>query len=144
MVAISFVHTVLFLIQRGKERSRLKEEILDEVKELKRQWISGNHFAGSNVNSYGKDFHNDYDFASLLEDVAKTGIPRIRFTTSHPWDFSDAMIDVIARYDNIMPAIHLPVQSGNSEVLNVWEEDIQEKIISLCLIKSRQRFLIVR
>ena len=72
---------------------------------------------GQNVNSYGKDFHNDYDFASLLEDVAKTGIPRIRFTTSHPWDFSDAMIDVIARYDNIMPAIHLPVQSGNSEVL---------------------------
>lgn len=102
---------------RGKERSRLKEEILDEVKELKDNGYQEITLLGQNVNSYGKDFLNDYDFASLLEDVAKTGIPRIRFTTSHPWDFSDAMIDVIARYDNIMPAIHLPVQSGNSEVL---------------------------
>ena len=51
--------------------------------------------------------------------MAKTGIERIRFTTSHPWDFSDEMIDVIAKYDNIMPFIHLPVQSGNDEVLKL-------------------------
>ncbi len=63
------------------------------------------------------DLDEDYSFANLLEDVAKTGIPRIRFTTSHPWDFTEAMADVIAKYDNIMPYIHLPVQSGNSEVL---------------------------
>lgn len=102
---------------RGKERSRLKEEILQEVLELKEQGYQEITLLGQNVNSYGKDFQDDYNFASLLEDVAKTGIPRIRFTTSHPWDFSDKMIDVIAQYDNIMPAIHLPVQSGNSEVL---------------------------
>ncbi|OUQ29341.1 tRNA (N6-isopentenyl adenosine(37)-C2)-methylthiotransferase MiaB [Massilimicrobiota sp. An134] len=102
---------------RGKERSRLKEEILQEVLELKEQGYQEITLLGQNVNSYGKDFQDDYNFASLLEDVAKTGIPRIRFTTSHPWDFSDEMIDVIAQYDNIMPAIHLPVQSGNSEVL---------------------------
>lgn len=102
---------------RGKERSRLKEEIIEEVKELKAQGYQEVTLLGQNVNSYGKDFDDHYDFASLLEDVAKTGIPRIRFTTSHPWDFSDEMIHTIAQYDNIMPAIHLPVQSGNDEVL---------------------------
>ena len=46
------------------------------------------------------------------EAVAKLGIPRLRFTTSHPWDFSSKMIEIIAKYDNIMKFIHLPVQSG--------------------------------
>jgi cell fate (sporulation/competence/biofilm development) regulator YmcA (YheA/YmcA/DUF963 family) len=54
-----------------------------------------------------------------LEEVAKLGIPRLRFMTSHPWDFSDDMLDVIARYPNIMKCIHLPVQSGNTEVLRL-------------------------
>lgn len=102
---------------RGKERSRNKEDILDEVKELINDGYQEITLLGQNVNSYGKDFNSDYSFSNLLEDVAKTGIPRIRFTTSHPWDFSEAMIDVIAKYDNIMPFIHLPVQSGNTEVL---------------------------
>ena len=102
---------------RGKERSRRAEDILQEVRELKEQGYQEVTLLGQNVNSYGKDFDTDYTFASLLEDVAKIGIPRIRFTTSHPWDFRDDMIDVIAKYDNLMPAIHLPVQSGNTEVL---------------------------
>ena len=102
---------------RGKERSRLKNEIIEEVNELKTQGYQEITLLGQNVNSYGKDFADGYNFASLLADVAQTGIPRIRFTTSHPWDFTDDMIDTIAQYDNIMPAIHLPVQSGNSEVL---------------------------
>ena len=102
---------------RGKERSRNKEDILDEVKELINDGYQEITLLGQNVNSYGKDFNSDYSFSNLLEDVAKTGIPRICFTTSHPWDFSEAMIDVIAKYDNIMPFIHLPVQSGNTEVL---------------------------
>ena len=102
---------------RGKERSRLKEDIIDEVKELKESGYQEITLLGQNVNSYGKDCYDDYSFASLLEDVALTGIPRIRFTTSHPWDFSEEMIEIIAKYDNIMPAIHLPVQSGNNEVL---------------------------
>ena len=74
---------------------------------------------GQNVNSYGKDLQLAGGFAGLLEEVAKIGIPRIRFTTSHPWDFTDEMIDVIARYDNIMPFIHLPVQSGSNEILKI-------------------------
>ena len=53
------------------------------------------------------------------KEVAKTGIARIRFTTSHPWDFSREMIEIINQYDNIMPYIHLPVQSGNTEILKL-------------------------
>ena len=55
--------------------------------------------------------------ANLLEDVAKTGIARVRFVTSHPWDFSDDMINTIAKYNNIMPYIHLPLQSGSDRIL---------------------------
>ena len=102
---------------RGKERSRQKEDILEEVQELIENGYQEITLLGQNVNSYGKDFGDEYDFSNLLEDVAKTGIPRIRFTTSHPWDFSEKMIEVIAKYDNILPFIHLPVQSGSSEVL---------------------------
>ncbi len=56
---------------------------------------------------------------NLLEDVAKIGIERIRFTTSHPWDFDDYMIEIIGKYDNIMPNLHLPVQSGDDSVLKI-------------------------
>ena len=53
----------------------------------------------------------------MLEDVAKIGIPRVRFVTSHPWNFTDKMIETIAKYDNLMPFIHLPLQSGDDEIL---------------------------
>jgi len=102
---------------RGKERSRDHADILAEVSELCDKGYQEITLLGQNVNSYGKDRNDDYNFASLLKDVAETGIPRIRFMTSHPWDFSEEMIDVIAQYDNIMPFIHLPVQSGSTEVL---------------------------
>ena len=55
----------------------------------------------------------------LLEDIAKLKIPRIRFMTSHPWDFTDKMLEVIAKYPNIMPSVHLPVQSGSSRILKL-------------------------
>ena len=104
---------------RGKERSRHFSDIMDEVRELKKQNYQEITFLGQNVNAYGKDLDEGYDFADVLEEAAKMGIPRIRFTTSHPWDFSSKMIDVIAKYDNIMKCIHLPVQSGSSEILKL-------------------------
>ena len=104
---------------RGKERSRLMSDIIDEVKGLKEDGYQEITLLGQNVNSYGKDLEEDYDFATLLKEVAKTGIARIRFTTSHPWDFSREMIEIINQYDNIMPYIHLPVQSGNTEILKL-------------------------
>lgn len=104
---------------RGKQRSRRHEDIILEVRELYNNGYSEVTLLGQNVNAYGKDFADDYDFADLLGDVSQTGIPRIRFVTSHPWDFTDKMIDVIARCDNIMPYIHLPIQSGSDRILKL-------------------------
>ncbi len=102
---------------RGKQRSRRKEDILQEVEELVKEGYQEVTLLGQNVNAYGKDLEENYGMENLLEDVAKTNIPRIRFMTSHPWDFTDKMIEVIAKYPNIMKSIHLPVQSGSSRIL---------------------------
>ena len=102
---------------RGRERSRRKEDILKECKQLVDEGYQEITLLGQNVNSYGKDFGDGTSFADILESVAKLGIPRLRFMTSHPWDFNDDMLRVIAKYPNIMKCIHLPVQSGSSEVL---------------------------
>jgi tRNA-2-methylthio-N6-dimethylallyladenosine synthase len=102
---------------RGKQRSREPEYIINEVKELVEDGYQEVTLLGQNVNAYGKDLNIDYGMSNLLEDVAKTGINRVRFVTSHPWDFTDEMIDIIAKYDNIMPYIHLPLQSGSSSIL---------------------------
>lgn len=102
---------------RGKQRSREPEYIINEVKELAKNGYQEVTLLGQNVNAYGKDLNIDYRMSNLLEDVAKTGINRVRFVTSHPWDFTDEMIDIIAKYDNIMPYIHLPLQSGSSSIL---------------------------
>ena len=102
---------------RGKERSRKYDEIIKECQELVNQGYLEITLLGQNVNAYGNDLEEGHDFADLLEGVAKLGIPRLRFTTSHPVNFSSKMIEVIAKYPNIMKFIHLPVQSGNDEIL---------------------------
>ena len=104
---------------RGKQRSRNKDDIINEVKELIKEGYQEVTLLGQNVNAYGKDRNDNYNMANLLEDIAKTNIPRIRFMTSHPWDFTDEMINIIAKYPNIMPSIHLPVQSGNTDILKL-------------------------
>ena len=96
---------------RGKERSRKFADIMDEVRELKKANYQEITFLGQNVNAYGKDLDEGHDFADILEEAAKMGIPRIRFTTSHPWDFSSKMIEIIAKYDNIMKCIHVLILS---------------------------------
>lgn len=104
---------------RGKERSRLKEDILAEIDDLVDRGYKEVTLLGQNVNAYGKDLGSDFGFAELLDLVAAKNIERIRFMTSHPWDFSDALIEVIAKHRNIMPFIHLPLQSGNNEILKI-------------------------
>ena len=104
---------------RGKQRSRKKEDIIEEVKKLKESGYLEVTLLGQNVNAYGKDIYDDYNLANLLSDVADTGIDRVRFVTSHPWDFTEEMVDVIASKDNIMPYIHLPLQSGSDKVLKL-------------------------
>ena len=102
---------------RGKQRSRKKEEILKEIIELKKSGYKEVTLLGQNVNAYGKDIYDNYDLSDLLKEVADTQIDRIRFVTSHPWDFTEKMIEVISKYKNIMPFIHLPVQSGSNAIL---------------------------
>lgn len=103
---------------RGKERSRHPESIIEEVRKLVEQGYQEVTLLGQNVNSYGLDFlEKNYLFADLLSDLSKLDIPRIRFTTSHPKDFSDQLIQVLSTGKNLMPFIHLPVQSGSNAVL---------------------------
>jgi tRNA-2-methylthio-N6-dimethylallyladenosine synthase len=124
---------------RGKERSRLMEDIIAEVEDLKMRGFKEITLLGQNVNAYGKDLKIPVNFAMLLTSVAQTDIPRIRFTTSHPWDFSDEMIDVIAKYDNIMPYIHLPVQSGNSEMLKIMGRRYTIEEYKTLFVKLKER-----
>lgn len=102
---------------RGKERSRKYQDIINECQGLIDNGYQEITLLGQNVNAYGNDLKEGKNFADLLEGVAQLGIPRLRFTTSHPWNFNDRMIDIIAKYDNIMNFIHLPVQSGSDEIL---------------------------
>ena len=104
---------------RGKQRSREPKFIISEVKDLVNNGYKEVTLLGQNVNAYGKDLNINYGMANLLEDVAKTGIDRVRFVTSHPWDFNDEMIEIIKKYDNIMPYIHLPLQSGSDRILKL-------------------------
>ena len=104
---------------RGKQRSRNPKDIICEVEKLKNDGYKEVTLLGQNVNAYGKDLDISYDMSDLLSDVASTGIERVRFVTSHPWDFTDRMIEIIAKYDNIMPYIHLPLQSGSDRILKL-------------------------
>lgn len=104
---------------RGTQRSRKKENVIEEVEKLKNEGYLEVTLLGQNVNAYGKDLYENYTLANLLEDVSKTEIPRIRFVTSHPWDFTDEMIEVIKKYDNVMPYVHLPIQSGSDRILKL-------------------------
>ena len=103
---------------RGKQRSRKSKEIIKEVECLVKNGYKEVTLLGQNVNAYGKDI-DDLSFAELLEKVSDTGIERVRFVTSHPWDFTDDMINIIAKRDNIMPYIHLPLQSGSTNILKL-------------------------
>ncbi len=103
---------------RGQQRSRSVSSVVEEVKMLKDKGYKEVTLLGQNVNAYGLDFSsNNQDFAYLLEQVALTGIERIRFTSPHPADFKENVFAVMKKYKNIMPAIHLPVQSGSSKIL---------------------------
>src|SRR6185503_2971157 len=103
---------------RGKERSRRPEEIIQEVRQLAAQGYQEITLLGQNVNAYGKDFTDlTYGLGDLMEEIRKIDIPRIRFTTSHPRDFDDHLIEVLAGRGNLVEHVHLPVQSGSSDVL---------------------------
>ncbi len=107
---------------RGRERSRAPKDIIRECEKLAADGVKEVMLLGQNVNSYGLDFKDDdpgkISFAHLLEMVCEVeGIERVRFMTPHPKDFSDELLDVIAKNRKIARHIHLPLQSGNTEIL---------------------------
>ncbi|MCQ2433026.1 MAG: tRNA (N6-isopentenyl adenosine(37)-C2)-methylthiotransferase MiaB, partial [Clostridia bacterium] len=104
---------------RGRERSRLPEDILAEVKELAASGVKEITLLGQNVNSYGKDLEEPCDFPDLLEKIcAVDGDFLVRFMTSHPKDASKKLIEVMARQPKIAKHFHLPLQSGSDRVLS--------------------------
>ena len=122
---------------RGKERSRLPEDIIKEVEALASEGYVEVTLLGQNVNAYGKDLlDRNYTFANLLEDLSKINIKRIRYTTSHPRDLDDETIRMMGIGKNIMPHLHLPVQSGSNDILKKMnrkytKEEYLEKIRKL-------------
>ena len=102
---------------RGRERSREPALILKEAQGLLDSGVKEIMLLGQNVNSYGKGLPGEPTFASLLRELDRMEIPRIRFMTSHPKDLSDELIRVMADGKHILPQFHLPVQSGSDEIL---------------------------
>jgi tRNA-2-methylthio-N6-dimethylallyladenosine synthase len=103
---------------RGRERSRPSQEILEEVKHLAESGVKEVYLLGQNVNGYGKKLEGELDFSGLLHRINEIkGIERIRFTTSHPKDLSDALIDDFSELEKLCEHIHLPFQSGSNRIL---------------------------
>ncbi|MFA6693410.1 MAG: tRNA (N6-isopentenyl adenosine(37)-C2)-methylthiotransferase MiaB [Bacillota bacterium] len=111
---------------RGREKSRLPENIITEVKELAQNGYKEVTLLGQNVNSYGKDL--GVDFATLLEKVHEVdGIERIRFTTSHPKDLSDRLIDCYKNLPKLCEHLHLPIQAGSDRILELMNRRYSSK-----------------
>ena len=104
---------------RGREKSRGTEEVKSEIRRLIDSGTKEITLLGQNVNSYGTGLSDGKDFPTLLAEIAKIpGLLRLRFVTSHPKDFSDELVAIMAKHKNICPYIHLPLQSGSDAVLN--------------------------
>lgn len=103
---------------RGRERSREGEDIIREIEALAKDGVVEVMLLGQNVNSYGKHLKHPMTFSALLKEIEKIdGIERIRFMTSHPKDLSDDLIAVMADSKKICRHLHLPLQSGSTEIL---------------------------
>jgi tRNA-2-methylthio-N6-dimethylallyladenosine synthase len=105
---------------RGKEKDRRPGDILDEVKALTREGVLEVTLLGQNVNSYGAEFGDRHAFGKLLRacgELEADGLERVRFTSPHPRDFTDDVIEAMAETPNVMPSLHMPLQSGSDTVL---------------------------
>jgi tRNA-2-methylthio-N6-dimethylallyladenosine synthase len=119
---------------RGREKSRSSQEIIDEVNLLAEWGIKEVCLLGQNVNGYGKGLKEEISFPELLEHINQIkGIERIRFTTSHPKDLSEELIQAFSKLEKLCEHIHLPFQSGSDRILKAMhrgytKESYLEKI----------------
>ena len=103
---------------RGRERDRPSKDILNEIKVLVDQGVNEITLLGQNVNAYGVDLGEPGAFAKLLRECGKIeGLDRIRFMSPHPRDFTDDVIEAMAETENVMPHLHMPLQSGSDRIL---------------------------
>jgi tRNA-2-methylthio-N6-dimethylallyladenosine synthase len=103
---------------RGAERDRNPEDILNEIRALVDQGVVEVTLLGQNVNAYGVEFGDRFAFAKLLRECGLiSGLERVRFTSPHPKDFTDEVIDAMAQTPNVMPQLHMPLQSGSDAIL---------------------------
>jgi len=103
---------------RGIEKDRGAKEILAEVRALVDQGVIEITLLGQNVNAYGVDFGDRHAFANLLRDCGRVeGLERVRFMSPHPRDFTDDVIDAMTQTPNVMPHLHMPLQSGSNAIL---------------------------
>lgn len=131
---------------RGRERSREPDHIMAEIRDMVQQGFKEVTLLGQNVNSYGRGLEAGLDFADLLAMVSPIdGLERIRFTTSHPRDMTDKLIDTIAREPKVCEHIHVAMQSGSNRILQLMNrgytrehylertERIRERILGVAI-----------
>lgn len=102
---------------RGREKSRSIEDIANEARSYVRVGVKEITLLGQNVNSYGRDLYGSPRFADVLDVVDSSGVERLRFATSHPKDLTDEVISKFSKLNSLMPALHLPAQSGSDRIL---------------------------
>ena len=112
---------------RGKEQDRRPGDVLREVEALVAQGVVEVTLLGQNVNSYGRSFGQRDAFGQLLRAVGQTGLERIRFTSPHPRDFTDDVIDAMAQTDAVCPSLHMPLQSGSDAVLKAMRRSYRSE-----------------
>lgn len=125
---------------RGRERSRTLESVAEEARALVADGVKEITLLGQNVNSYGRDLYGEPRFADVLRAVSASGVERVRFATSHPKDLTDEVISLFGELDNLMPALHLPVQSGSDRILKAMNRrytaerylSLIEKVRTVC------------
>lgn len=124
---------------RGRERSRMPEDILHEIEALVADGVLEVQLLGQNVNSYGKNLEDKTTFASLIRRIAKIeGLKRIRFMTPHPKDLSDELIEAMATEDKVCKHLHLPAQSGSTRLLKAMNRGYTKEDYLTLITKIRQ------
>lgn len=126
---------------RGGERSRPMGEIVSEVRTLVADGVVEVTLLGQNVNSYGRDLAGRSQFAALLRELGHVdGLERVRFTSPHPRDFTDEVLHAMADTPNVMPHLHLPLQSGSDRVLRRMRRSYRSRRF-LALVEETRRLL---
>ncbi len=125
---------------RGRERSRSLESILDEVKRLVDDGVREIHLLGQNVTAWGKDFEKPIPFSELLYEVSKVpGVERIRFTTGHPRDLTDDIIEAMADIPQVCNALHLPFQAGSDRILALMDRGYTKEFYLERIAKLKEK-----